>query len=103
MNKKCKICGNDFYTVIEEKDYCSGKCHLIYIQSEEFDEEINNFLGINSEKWLKQQIKLVREKISIYTNSDEELNQKLREKIGVENWNNFIITLNKKDEKSDNI
>ena len=44
MEKICNICKDKFETKKETKEYCSLKCLNMYINSKEFDNELNEIL-----------------------------------------------------------
>lgn len=102
MDKKCKICGDEFVATTE-KQYCSNTCFSEYINSEEFDIEMNKMLGINSEEWLKHQLRQALEKVDIYSRQVQEVSTKLMDKIGYSGYDEFINSLMNKNEEGDNI
>jgi hypothetical protein len=103
MDKKCKICGKEFSATSEAKQYCSNTCFMEYINSEEFDIEMDKMLGTNSEEWLKHQLRQALEKVDIYSRQVQEVSTKLMEKIGYSGYDEFINSLMNKNEEGDNI
>jgi hypothetical protein len=50
MEKKCKICGEDFISSQKTATICSNECFLLWIKTDEFDTELCEALGITKEK-----------------------------------------------------
>jgi hypothetical protein len=103
MNKKCNTCGDDFVSTTEEKEYCSNTCFMEYINSEEFDIELEKMLDINIENWLKHQLRQAMLKVGIYSKQVAENSAKLMDKIGYPGYNEFINSLTSKNEEGNNI
>ena len=102
MNKKC-ICGNEFTAKKEEIEFCSAKCHHIYIQSDEFDMEIEKTLGINSEEWIIHQLKQSLRKMDVSTRQYQEFSSKLMDKVGYATYDSIINSMMKRNEEGDYI
>ena len=45
---KCKICGETIVNKKEDIEYCSLKCFKVYLDSKEFDDELNKTLDIKT-------------------------------------------------------
>jgi len=45
INKKCKICDNQFVALTEEKVFCSPECLITYVKSDEFDKEMEDYFN----------------------------------------------------------
>lgn len=102
MDKKCKICGNNFNATTEEKQYCSNICFMEYINSEDFDIEMEKMLGINSEECLRQKLRQAFEKVSIYSAQIQEVSAIYMDKFGYPAYNELINTITNKNEEGDN-
>ena len=50
MEKKCKICGEDFISSQKTATICSNECFLVWLETDEFDTELCKALGIPKEK-----------------------------------------------------
>ena len=50
MEKNCKICGEKFTAKSETATICSHSCFLVFLETEEFDNELCQTLGIPKEK-----------------------------------------------------
>ena len=103
MNKKCHICDNNFETKKQESTTCSDKCFKDYLNSEEFDKELEDILQINSKENIKRQLKLTFNKFNLYSNEYNILRDNFIQKFGAEEFNAFIESLNNQDEEGDNI
>lgn len=49
LKKNCQICGEEFSTKSETATLCSHDCFLVWIETEEFDNELCKVLGISKE------------------------------------------------------
>ncbi len=50
LKKNCQICGEEFLTKSETATICSHACFKVWIETDEFDTELCNVLGIPKEK-----------------------------------------------------
>ena len=101
---KCKICGK---TTLKDNEICSFECSIKWINSEEFNKELIEFMDLDIIQWYKNQIKQHRMKIKLQTLSLQELQTDLINKIGEDKFNQFIQELevletNMENEESDN-
>lgn len=98
---KCKMCGKE-----TAKDLCSFECRINWIQSEEFDKELDDYLNVFTESWYKQQIKQTYAKIELFNSTLTNLEEKMKSKFGDAIYNKVMLEIGSeklKNEESDNI
>lgn len=105
MNKKCEICGNNFESKKQESTICSDKCFKDYLNSEEFDRQLEDILQINSEENIKRQLKINFHKLDLYSAEYGDSATKFIKKLGQAEYDAFIKSLlnNQDEKKGDNI
>jgi endogenous inhibitor of DNA gyrase (YacG/DUF329 family) len=47
--RRCKICDSKIKKKNKEAKFCSSKCFKVYIDSDEFDKELNEALNIKND------------------------------------------------------
>lgn len=96
----CKICGK---SSTQYRGLCSNECFMKWIETDEFDKELNQVLDLENPNSMKNQIKQIKKKIDLFNKSQKQLEEKLIQKIGIVQFKEFIDGLNNQiDEESDN-